>query len=237
MFKPPPAGVKGPITRPAALRSHGVELPPLGTQKLRYGEDGKPVLVVVKKIKAPVCVTELDAVTVAAAAGRTKVATCTAIPLDPPYDVTVAVRAPVFVDAVVNDTVSCVAVAALTVPTAPKLSTTVFPPAGLKPVPIMTSVRAFRARLAVLRVTVGRGTTVATWTGAPLDMPLDITDATNGPSLIDDRPSSTVSWVADPAITTAFIEFDIWDRDTMLADGGDTKSVPEIISVGAVSAW
>ena len=60
-----------------------------------------------------------------------------------------------------NVTVSEVAVAAVTVPTAPSLKTTVLLPAvGSKPKPLMVSVVALAARLAVLLVTTG--VTVAT---------------------------------------------------------------------------
>ena len=57
------------------------------------------------------------------------VATCTAAPLLTPSVVTTAVRLPAVVGLVENVTVSEVAVAAVTVPTAPSLKTTVLLPA------------------------------------------------------------------------------------------------------------
>ena len=91
----------------------------------------------------------------------TMVATCTAAPLVPPYEVTIAVNAPVLVGFVENVTVSCVVVAAETVPNAPrfapKVSKTELPAAVVSnPEPAMINVAVeLMARLAVLRVTVG----------------------------------------------------------------------------------
>src|SRR5262249_9282294 len=96
----------------------------------------------------------------------TTVATCTAAPLPTPLDVTTAVRLPT--DGwVLNVTVNWVALAAVTVPTAPRLKLTLLLAGVLeKPNPLMVSVVALVARLAVLMVTTGL--TVATCTGAPL---------------------------------------------------------------------
>jgi hypothetical protein len=67
-----------------------------------------------------------------------------------------AVRAPAVAGLVENVTVSDVDVAAVTVPTAPLLKTTVlFPATGLKFVPLMVTVVEFAARLVVVRFTVG----------------------------------------------------------------------------------
>ena len=90
-----------------------------------------------------------------------------AAPLVAPSVVTTAVRLPAVVGLVENVTVSEVAVAAVTVPTAPSLKTTVLLPAVVsKPKPLMVSVVALAARLAVLLVTTG--VTVATCTAVPL---------------------------------------------------------------------
>ena len=62
---------------------------------------------------------------------------------------TTAVRLPTAVGSVENVTVSEVAVAAVTVPTAPSLKVTVLLPAvGSKPKPLIVSVVALAARLA-----------------------------------------------------------------------------------------
>ncbi len=84
------------------------------------------------------------------------VATCTAAPLLTPPTATIAVKLPAEVGLVENVTSSDVAVAAVTVPTAPLLSVTVLLAAvGLKPVPAMVTVVELAARLAVALVTVG----------------------------------------------------------------------------------
>ena len=72
-----------------------------------------------------------------------------------PLVVTTAVRLPA-AGLTENDTVREVAVAAVTVPTAPLLNTTkLFAAVVLKPVPAIVIVVAELARLAVLLVTVG----------------------------------------------------------------------------------
>ena len=98
-------------------------------------------------------------VTVGAA---TMVATCTAVPLEPPLEVTTAVRDPK--DCVPPSvTVSCVAVAAVTV-AVPELKTTVLLAVVVeKPVPAMRRLAALLiARLVAFNVTAGAATTVAT---------------------------------------------------------------------------
>lgn len=70
--------------------------------------------------------------------------------------VTTAVKLPAVVGLVDNVTVREVAVAAVTVPTAPLLKTTVFLLAiGSNPRPLIVSVVALAARLEVLLVTTG----------------------------------------------------------------------------------
>ena len=81
--------------------------------------------------------------------------------------VTIAVNATGDVGFVLKLTVSDVVVAAVTVPTAPLLKTTVLLAAAVsKPNPLMESVVSSASRLAVLLVTTG--TTVETCTAAPL---------------------------------------------------------------------
>ena len=78
-------------------------------------------------------------------------------------EVTTAVSLPMAEGWVLKVTVSEVAVAAVTVPTAPSLKTTALPAAvGEKLVPEMVRVGALIARLTVLKVTVGAATMVAT---------------------------------------------------------------------------
>ena len=81
--------------------------------------------------------------------------------------VTIAFSSPAFAGFVLNVTVSEVVVAAVTVPTAPLLKTTVLLAAAVsKPNPLMDSVVSSASRLEVLFVTTG--TTVETCTAAPL---------------------------------------------------------------------
>ena len=88
--------------------------------------------------------------------GATIVATCVAAELPVPATVTVAFTGPVDVGRVVNVTVNCAFVAAVTVPTAPELKTTEsFAGVTEKFVPLMTIVGAFCARLEKFAVTVG----------------------------------------------------------------------------------
>lgn len=108
---------------------------------------------------APVIVTvdafaAIDVVT-AVTAGATE-AICVGAPLDCEFVVTTAVRLPIAVGLVVNVTVSDVAVAAVTVPTAPLFITTVLLAAtGSKPKPLIVTVVELIARLVVLLVTTG----------------------------------------------------------------------------------
>ena len=89
------------------------------------------------------------------------VATCKAVPLLWLLDVTTAAKLPAEDGLVPKVTVNAVAVAAVTVPTAPSSSVTVlFPAVVLKPKPLMISVVTLAAKVAVLLVTTG--VTVAT---------------------------------------------------------------------------
>lgn len=81
--------------------------------------------------------------------------------------VTVTLMGPAAVGAVVIETVSCVSVAAVTLPTAPLSNVTaLLPGVSSKPSPLMINWVALAARLARLAVTLG--TTVATFTAEPL---------------------------------------------------------------------
>jgi len=116
-----------------------------------------PAMVMVLALIARLAVLE---VTVGAA---TMVATCTALPLVTPKEVTTAARLPVLLGFVEKVTVNWVAVALVTVPTAPLLKVTVLLAAVVSnPVPAMVMVLALIARLLVLEVTVGAVTMVAT---------------------------------------------------------------------------
>jgi len=89
------------------------------------------------------------------------------VPLVPPKVVTTAVMLPVLVGSVLKDMVNCVAVALVTMPTAPLLKVTVLLAAVVeKNVPAMVKVEvevgALIARVVVLEVTVGAETMVAT---------------------------------------------------------------------------
>lgn len=93
--------------------------------------------------------------------------TWTALPLDCPLVVTTAVKLPTAVGFTDRVTVNAVAVAVVTVPTAPLLKVTVFCEAVvLNPKPLMVTVSALMLCEVVFAVTTGR--TEATWTAAPL---------------------------------------------------------------------
>lgn len=116
------------------------------------------------------------------------------------FVVTMAVRLPAAAGLVENVTVRDVAVAAVTVPTAPLLNTTVFCEAVvLKARPVIVTVLAFAARFEVLAVT--DGTTDATTTDAPLDTLFVTTIADRFPTVVGRVVSDTVSVVAVAAET------------------------------------
>ena len=155
-------------------------------------------------------------------------------PLDPPNDVTTAFSDPVL-GCVENVTVKDVDVADVTVP-APLLKTTVLADGvdASKPVPAMVSVAAFWARLAVLCVTVGAATTVATWTAVPLDPPKDVTTAVSDPRLVGCVDNVTVKDVVVAEVTAPKAPR---LNATVLADGVvASKPLPAMVSVGAFLA-
>jgi len=132
------------------------------------------------------------------------VATCTAAPLARLLEVTTAVRLPVVVGFVSKVTVSAVAVAAVTVPAAPRLNTTVLlDGVGSNPRPAMTIVVALGARFATLLVT--RGTTAATCVAPPLFRLFVVTTAVRFPADVGLVESATLSevGVADVTVPTA----------------------------------
>ena len=155
-------------------------------------------------------------VTVGAA---TTVATCTAVPLEPPLEVTTAVRDPRD-NVPPSVAVSCVVVAAVTV-AVPELKTTVLLAAVVeKLVPAMSICVALIARFEALKVTVGAATMVATCT-APVDPPKTVTLAVREPR-DSVPPSVTVSWVAVAAVTVAVPEL----KTTVLLAAVVEKLVP-----------
>ena len=118
-------------------------------------------------------------------------ATCTGVSELTPLVVTTAVRLPA-VARVENETVNAVAVADVTVPTAPLLKTTVlFAATVSNRVPAMTTELAVNARLVVAAVTVGR--TPPTCTGAPLTTEFVVTTAVKFPSEVGLVVNNTVS--------------------------------------------
>ena len=113
---------------------------------------------------------------------------------------TTAVKLPAVCGLVENVTISEVAVAVVTVPTAPLLKVTVlFAATVLKPAPVIVIVAAFAASVAVATVTAGA--TVAIWTDAPLDIEFDVTIAVRLPRATGFVENVTVSAVAEAEVT------------------------------------
>jgi hypothetical protein len=110
------------------------------------------------------------------------------------------VRLPAVCGFVENVTVRVVAVAAVTVPMAPLLKTTVFSAATvLKPAPVIVTVDALAANEVVVAVTAGA--TVAIWVAAPLESELEVTTAVRLPSEVGLVENVTVSDVAEAVVT------------------------------------
>ena len=129
-------------------------------------------------------------------------ATCTAVPLATEFILTIAVNGPA-AGLVERDIVKAVAVAEVTVPTAPLLNATVLLAAVVSnPVPLMVIVAALAARFAVAAVSVGL--TTATLTAAPLAIEFVVTTAVKFPAE-GCVPSVTVKEVAvaDATVPTA----------------------------------
>lgn len=120
-------------------------------------------------------------------------------PLACAFVVTTAVKLPTAVGLVVNVTVKDVEVAAVTDPTAPLLNVTMLSSiVVLNPTPLITTVAALAAKLVVLLVTTGF--TVATWTGAPLEIELVVTTAVRMSALAGGVVRDTVKDVAVAAV-------------------------------------
>ena len=131
----------------------------------------------------------------------TTVETCTAVPLLRPLVVTIAVRLPAEVGAVVKFTVSVVAVAAVTVPTAPLLKTTVLLAAVVEnPVPVIVMLLAFAAKRAVVFVVTTGLTTAIRIEELPTIL-LDAIDALSVPATVGLVEKVTVNDVAVAAVT------------------------------------
>jgi hypothetical protein len=159
-------------------------------------------------------------------------ATCTALPLEMELVVTTAVKLPTVVGFVSIRTVSDVVVAAVTVPTAPLLNTTVFREAiGSKPKPEITKLVALLASVDVLTVTTGL--TLAIWTAAPLVAPLTVTTAVNLPAVAGLTEKAIVSKVdvAEDTVPTAPLL-----KTTVLRDAVVSNPEPAIVMVAAVAA-
>ncbi len=132
----------------------------------------------------------------------TTVATCTAVPLVFELTVTIAVKLPAAVGSVESVTVSEVAVAAVTLPTAPLLNSMVLLAAvGSKPCPVIVSAVALAAkRLPAFAFTTGAS--VAICTAEPLDSPLEVTMAVRLPEVCGFFENVTVNAVALALVTS-----------------------------------
>src|SRR5258708_5806314 len=111
-----------------------------------------------------------------------------------------AVRLPVVVGLVEKVTMSKVAVAEVTVPTAPLLkTTTLWEAIGSKPKPLIVTAGELGARLVIALVR--GGAMFATWTAAPLVCELVVTAAVKLPRAVGFVEKVTVSEVAVAAVT------------------------------------
>ena len=132
---------------------------------------------------------------------------------------------------VLKVTVSLVPVAAVTVPVAPLLNTTVLLVAvGLKPNPLMMMVLAVRARLVVLTVTIGL--TAPTWIAVGLLAPLVVTIAVKFPA------AGRVEKVTVNAVDVALVTVPTAPllKTTRLFTADESKPVPAITTVSASAA-
>lgn len=183
-----------------------------------------PVIVTVAAVEEMLDVTRVTA-------GLT-VATCTAEPLLLEFVVTTAVKLPKPVGFVPKVMVKLVAVAAVTVPTAPLLNTTVlFAAVGLNPKPLITIPFALMARPVVRLVTTG--ITVATCTAEPLVTPPDVTMAVKLPAVVGFVVNVTVNDVDVAAVTVPTAPL---LKDTVLFAAVVLKPVPVIVTVDALAA-
>lgn len=155
------------------------------------------------------------------------VATFTGAPLLALLVVTTAVKISAAAGFVPKVTVSDVAVAAVTVPTAPSLKTTVLLPGVVsKPEPLIVSVVALANKSVTLVVITG--ITVATCTALPLDMELTVTIAVKLPAAVGSVDRETVKDVAVAAVTVPSAP--LLNSTVLLAAVG-SKPCPVIVSV------
>lgn len=156
--------------------------------------------VVLKPVPAIVTVEALAArLAVETVTVGVSLATCTAVPLLAPFVVTITVKFPA-VGTVEKLTDRAVAVAEVTVPTAPLLKTNVLSPAVvLKPEPLMVIVATPSPSEATLAVTTGL--TTATCTAVPLLWVLVVTEAVRSPATVGLVPKVTVKLVAVAVVT------------------------------------
>ena len=144
--------------------------------------------------------------------------------------VTKAVRFPA-VGLVEKVTVNKVAVAVDTVPTAPLLNVTVLLAAVvLNPKPLMVTVDAVNARLAVLEVTMGL--TVAICTAVPLLILFDVTTAVKLPIVVGLVENVMVSRVAVAVVTVPTPPL---LKATVLLAATVSKPTPAIVTVVALA--
>ena len=133
----------------------GTVLPPRSSATVV--DDGDDVSKPVPAITSDVAAVERDAALAVTVGSLRTVATCTAVPLEPPPLVTIAVKAPVLVGSCESVSVSAVVVAEVTTPAAPLESVTrLF--AGLaasKLVPVTIRVVLVMSWVVVVSVTVG----------------------------------------------------------------------------------
>lgn len=128
--------------------------------------------------------------------------------------------------------VSVVAVATVTVPTAPLLKTTRLLAATVeKPNPVIVIVVAVIARLAVLTVTTGM--TFATLTAAPLEKPFVVTTTVRLPAVVGFVENVTVSVVAVAAVTVPTAPL---SKVTVLFAATVLNPAPVIVIVEALAA-
>jgi hypothetical protein len=145
---------------------------------------------------------------------------------------TIAVKSPAVVGEVESVTVSDVAVASVTVPTAPLSNTSVlFPAVVSKPYPAIVIVVALAGRLAVLLVMTGM--TVAICTAAPLLILPVVMTAVKLPAMVGNTDNDTVRdvFVADVTVPTApFVKV------TVLLPAVESKPTPTISTLVALAA-
>ncbi len=182
----------------------------------------KPAIVIVSASDS-----RLDALLVTTG---TTVATLTAAELLAPSVVTIAVRSPADVGAVVKLIVNDVAVALPTVPAAPLLNTTVFWLAVvLKPKPlIVIDVPLAEIVFELFAVTTGR--TVATCTSEPLAMPLTEMAAERIPAVVGFLENVTVS---DEELAVVTVPIAPLSNVTMLCDATASKPKPPMTMFAA----